>query len=85
MSVDYKVYVIENTDGRRYIGLSEDVAKRLIQHNRGDSKWTSKFRPWTLLWESVSMTLSDARKLENRLKASKGGNGFYEITGLPRS
>ena len=30
MSRDYKVYVLENADGRRYIGLSEDVAKRLI-------------------------------------------------------
>jgi len=34
------VYVIENPDGKRYVGLSEDVPLRLRQHNDGLSKWT---------------------------------------------
>ena len=31
------------------------------------------------------MSLSEARKLENFLKRQKGGRGFFEFTGLPRS
>ena len=27
----------------------------------------------------------EAGKLENQLKRHKGGNGFYSLTGLPRS
>ncbi|HVU15444.1 MAG TPA: GIY-YIG nuclease family protein [Candidatus Didemnitutus sp.] len=80
---DYQVYVIINLDGRRYIGISENVAIRLGQHNRGESKWTAKNRPWSLEWMSEKMSLADARRLENMLKRQKGGRGFFNITGLP--
>jgi predicted GIY-YIG superfamily endonuclease len=78
----YRVYVLRNPDGRHYIGLSEDVAKRLVQHNAGESKWTAKHRPWELLWQSMPMSLSEARKFENLLKRQKRGVGFYRLTGL---
>ena len=64
------------------VGLSEDVALRLHQHNDGFSKWTRNKGPWNLLWTSDFMSLSDARKLENLLKAQKGGSGLYRITGV---
>ena len=80
----YQVYVLQNADGKYYIGITEDVSVRLRQHNDGESKWTAKFRPWELAWTSEKMSLSDARKLENKLKKAKGGNGFYQITGLER-
>jgi putative endonuclease len=81
----YRVYVIENSEGRRYIGLSEDVRHRLEDHNSGVSRWTKYRGPWVLLWTSEAMSLSDARKLENTLKRQGRGSGFYTITGLPRS
>ena len=83
-AVHYQVYVLQNREGRRYIGLSDNIAHRLDQHNLGVSKWTAKFRPWKLAWTSEQMSLTDARKLENRLKRAKGGNQFYAITGLTR-
>ena len=85
MENHYQVYVIQNLVGRFYIGLSEDVSLRLRQHNDNLSQWTKGKGPWTLVWSSHQMTLSEARKLENLLKAQKGGDGFYRITGLPRS
>ena len=81
----YQVYVIRNREGRFYIGLSENVDLRLQQHNQGKSKWTSKRGPWHLAWTSDWITLSDARKLENRLKAQKRGVGFNAMTGLKSS
>jgi putative endonuclease len=81
----YQVYVLQNSEGRFYIGVSEDVTVRLGQHNDGTSKWTRPRGPWTLVWTSQKLTLSDARKLENRLKAQKGGAGFKAMTGLERS
>jgi putative endonuclease len=80
----YEHYVIQNTAARYYIGLSADIEKRLQDHNEGISKWT-KFRgPWQLVWTSDSLSLTEARKLENLLKAQKGGTGFYQMTGLSR-
>ena len=77
----YQVYVIRNTAGKFYIGLSENVQIRLQQHNQGISKWTRHRGPWWLVWTSESLSLSDARKLENRLKRQKGGVGFKFLTG----
>jgi predicted GIY-YIG superfamily endonuclease len=78
----YRVYVLENASGKYYIGLSDDVARRVRQHNAGISRWTKGKGPWSLLWASDSLSLSEARKLENKLKRQGRGNGFYSITGL---
>jgi putative endonuclease len=78
----YRVYVIENQAGRRYIGFSEDADKRLEQHNAGQSSWTAKYRPWKLIWRSEFLSRSDALKLEKKLKRQGRGSGFYTLTGL---
>jgi len=75
----YRVYVIRNASGRRYIGLSEDVFHRLGQHNAGESKWTAKYGPWELEWTSDEIALGDARRLENRMKSQKGGRGLEQL------
>jgi putative endonuclease len=85
LSSMYRVYVIQNPEHRQYIGVSEDIGKRLNQHNSGISTWTKHRGPWTLIWQSADMNLSEALKLEKLLKRQKGGAGFYKITGLPRS
>ena len=81
----YQVYVIRNAAGKFYIGLSKNVQIRLQQHNQGVSTWTRHRGPWSLVWESESLTLSEARKLENRLKRQQGGAGFYKLTERPSS
>ena len=78
-NVEYRVYVIVNPLGRRYIGLSENPLFRLEQHNAGVSRWTRGKGPWEIVWTSDAMSLSDARKLENRLKKQKGGEGFFRL------
>ena len=75
----YRVYLIENAVGRRYIGISENVDKRLTDHNAGLSKWTAKHVPWQLVWASRETSLSEARKLENLLKRQKGGDGLQRL------
>ena len=41
--------------------------------------------PWELIWQGDRLQLIDARRLESNLKRQKGGNGFYQITGLHKS
>ena len=83
-AIGYRVYVMQNPDGRFYIGVSENVDVRLIQHNTGISKWTRGRGPWSLVWTSECLTLGNARRLENRLKRQKGGAGLFRMTGLRR-
>ena len=81
----YRAYVIQNRDGKFNIGLSENVGRRIDQHNVGGSRWTLGKGPWTLIWQSEEMNFSSARKLELLLKRQKGGDGFHRMIGLPRS
>ena len=78
----YQVYILNNTKGRKYIGLTQNLQTRVLQHNSGRSRWTRGKGPWTVIWASPSMNLSDARKLENKLKRQKGGLGVATLTGL---
>ena len=81
----YRVYVIQNREGKFYVGLSNDVARRVEQHNTGKSRWTTGRGPWTIVWQSGELSLSEARKLENRLKRQKGGHGLFHLVGVQRS
>ena len=81
----YRVYVIQNHKGKFYIGLSDDVARRLEEHNTGQSRWTKGRGPWTIVWQSGELSLSEARKLENRLKRQKGGHGLFHLAEVRRS
>ena len=70
--------------GRRfYIGISEDPAKRLEQHN-GEERlgWTHRHRPWALVHSERHDSYTDARRRERHLKRQKGGTGFFAMTGL---
>ena len=78
-------YVLQNPRGQFYVGITDDLTRRLLQHNTGKSKWTKSRGPWRLVWQTSELSYSQARKLENKLKRQKGGDGFYKITQLKRS
>ncbi|MEW6530134.1 MAG: GIY-YIG nuclease family protein [Thermodesulfobacteriota bacterium] len=67
------VYIIRSeTCGRYYCGQSTNVEQRLRQHNDPEyclSKTTKRFQgPWVLVWEQPCQDLSEARRLERRVK-----------------
>jgi putative endonuclease len=83
MARAYRVYVLHNPKRWRYVGFTENVALRVQQHNSGMTHSTRGKGPWELIWTSDGLELADARRLELNLKRQKGGNGFYQLTGLP--
>jgi predicted GIY-YIG superfamily endonuclease len=78
----YRVYVVQNAGGKFYIGVSEDVRRRIGQHNDRGSRWIKGRGPWACVWKSKKSPLGDARKLGNLLKQQKGGSGFFRLTSL---
>ena len=76
----YQVYVIENPAGKLYVGISENIALRVQQHNDGISKWTKGKGPWHLLWTSDAMSLS---RLENSRTNSSDKDAVLDFTPLP--
>jgi len=49
-SLVHYVYVLKSkrAPGERYIGVTEDLRRRLPEHNSGKSPHTAKHAPWTL-------------------------------------
>ena len=77
---EYWVYVLWSDKAQRhYIGVSEDVSKRLEQHNAGVSRWTRGRGPWALIWTRRFSDYRSARKFENLLKRQKGGPGMQRL------
>ena len=68
------VYILESIDFPKetYIGLTDDLRARLAAHNAGQSKHTTKFKPWRLV---TYVGFSDEQKavdFERYLKSSSG-------------
>lgn len=57
-----------------YIGSTNDLLRRLSEHNRGHSKFTKKGMPWTLVYSIELESLEAARKEERRIKKKKSRN-----------
>mgnify|MGYP000939596449 FL=1 len=56
-----------------YIGQTSDLDARIIYHNEiAVNSYTSKFRPWTLIYHEVLDSRPEAMKREEQLKSAKG-------------
>jgi predicted GIY-YIG superfamily endonuclease len=68
------VYLLksESGEGQRYIGVTADLRRRLVDHNSGKSMHTSKFSPWKLI---TYVAFSDQAKAELFERYLKSGSG----------
>ncbi len=66
------VYILKSVNtSRYYIGCTDDLERRLREHNNGKSASTKAFRPWQLAHSEYFKTLAEARQRERYLKAQK--------------
>ncbi|MBN9349429.1 MAG: GIY-YIG nuclease family protein [Chitinophagaceae bacterium] len=65
----FYVYIIESLkDETYYKGFTTDYEKRLIQHNNGESDYTSKKIPWKLVYVEEYTSKREALIRERNLK-----------------
>lgn len=70
----YWVYILQNPDGKFYIGHTDDLPARLQSHNRTDKlrgKFTRKNGPWVYVWGEECLTRSAAMRRERQIKRMK--------------
>jgi len=69
----YKVYILKSKkDNKRYVGYSNDIERRLKEHNKGEVRSTFKRRPFKLIYfENYSNEL-EAKRRERFLKSGQG-------------
>ena len=62
-----------------YVGQTEDLIQRMVDHNAGRSKFTKSGRPWELVYHVEFQTRSEAIFLEARIKR-RGINRYLKET-----
>ncbi len=68
----YTVYVLQNESGKLYIGQTCDLDERLEEHNVTGKGYSSKYRPWKVIWSKVFVTRKDSMREERYLKTGVG-------------
>lgn len=67
------LYILKSLkDGKRYIGITSDLNRRLEEHNNGLSKPTKGRRPFKIIHTEIFQNESEAMKQEKFYKSGKG-------------
>ena len=80
------VYILQSaTKGRHYCGPTDDLEKRILQHNDPQNAFTQTTKrcpgPWTLVWSRDLETRTEALQLERRIKKRGIGRFLQEQNG----
>ncbi|MDD3297017.1 MAG: GIY-YIG nuclease family protein [Candidatus Omnitrophica bacterium] len=69
----YVVYAIKSiARNYTYIGLTNDITRRLAQHNSGKERTTKPYAPFNLLYAEICAERKQARTREKYLKSGCG-------------
>ena len=63
----YYVYVICNEEGKMYVGLTNDIRRRVEEHNSGRNIST-RGKKWKVVYYEAYASREDAVQRERRLK-----------------
>lgn len=74
----FYVYLLKSCrDGNHYIGSTNDLRRRLAEHNAGKSRATKPRAPFELCYYESYFSESDARTRESQLK--KDGRALAQL------
>ena len=78
----YFVYILQSdSTGKYYIGCTDNVERRVFQHNAGYSKATKGGVPWEVKRVEEFQTLMAARRREAQIKRMKSRKWIEELLG----
>lgn len=76
----FTVYILKNSlTGRHYIGSTNNLVKRVSEHNRGHTRSTRQKGQWEIIYKEHYDELLPARRRERQIKSYKGGNGLKKL------
>jgi len=70
--MQYVYLLINDKDGKFYTGSTNDLKRRLKEHNSGNVKSTRNRRPLKLLYYEGCLNETDAQQREKYLKSGMG-------------
>lgn len=76
----FYVYILQSLkDKGLYIGCTNDIKKRLKEHNNGQSKATKPRAPFKLLHYEAFLSEIDAYETEKYLKTTRGWERIHRM------
>jgi putative endonuclease len=67
------LYVLQSkVSGGFYVGYTENIKRRLKEHNSGLNQSTKSKKPWKLIFFEGYLNKKDAQRREKYLKTSQG-------------
>ena len=76
----YFVYILQSLkDKKLYICLTEDIEKRINEHNSGKNFSTKSRRPFKLIFYEALPTLEESVEREKFYKTGRGHEIIYKI------
>lgn len=73
MIMIYTVYIVyAQLHNKHYTGYTSSLAERLRSHNEYGKDWTSKYRPWKLIFKKEFENKKEAAAYERWLKSGIG-------------
>lgn len=67
--MSYYVYILRSLKNDSfYKGSTENLEKRLAEHNEGKTQSTARYAPWKIEWFTTKSTRAEAIQLEKKLK-----------------
>jgi len=75
----YYTYILKSSkSGILYYGYTENLKRRLIEHNSGKSAFTKGHLPWKLVWYCAFEEERKAKDFELYLKSGSGKAFVYK-------
>jgi putative endonuclease len=76
----YIVYVLySEIHNKHYYGFTTNLTARFLSHNELGSDWTSKYRPWKIIFTKEFNVKIEAMAYEKWLKTGSGRNFIKTI------
>ena len=76
----YFVYILQSEkNGRYYIGSTNNLERRILEHNSGKTKSLKYLRPLKIVFKKDFKEEYEARQIENKLKKLKNRNIIERI------
>jgi predicted GIY-YIG superfamily endonuclease len=74
------VYCLSNAVNKEiYVGISNDVERRLAEHNKGRNRYTKAFIPWKVIFKEPHPDYMAARVREKYFKSAAGKKHLHKI------
>jgi len=76
----YYVYILRSLKtGRYYTGHTNELKRRMYEHNHGKTKSLLKHIPLEIIYQECYLSRQEARQREIQIKSYKSGEAFKKL------